>query len=66
MAPNVKNMNFLNWESLVPEVPHTLGGLGGELGGGVGRFLIDFCCFLGVPHRPLKGLNRALLGPSTP
>jgi hypothetical protein len=47
----VKNMNLLNWESLVPEVPRILGGLGV---GGVGRFLINLGAFGGSPIDPYR------------
>ncbi len=50
MAQKRQKMDFLNWESLVPEVVV------------VGGFLIDFGVFGGVPDRPFKGLNRASVG----
>ncbi len=48
---NVKNMFFLNWESLVPEVPHILGGLGVVVGG----LLVDVGAWWGGPlSAPLR------------
>ncbi len=53
-------MNFLNWESIVPEVPRILEGVGG-VGGGCcwifGWFLVDFVG--GSPIGPFK----ASIGP---
>ncbi len=40
---------FVNWESLVPEVPRIFGGVGVVVGG----FLGDVGAFWGDPDRPL-------------
>ncbi len=48
-AMDLKNMNFLNWESLVPEVPRLLGGGWGGGGGGCWLIFGRFWCLLGGP-----------------